>query len=111
MAKRRIFLTGATGTVGSGILEVLSKPGEFDITCLLLRDQRKGAHFEAQGVRVVIGDMSDRSLFDRLRERDSYDFIIHAAQAHYDRHSAGEIDKLEACAVRIWKNCEMTRLN
>ncbi|HEY4245478.1 MAG TPA: NAD-dependent epimerase/dehydratase family protein [Lacunisphaera sp.] len=99
MAKRTIFLTGATGTVGSGILEVLSKTGEFDVTCLL-RDQRRGAQVEALGAHVVMGDMSDGSLFERLRGRDSYDFIIHAAQAHYDRHSANEIDELETRAVR-----------
>ena len=44
--------------------------------------------------------MSDESLFEGLRGRASYDFIIHAAQAHYERYSANEIDELEARAVR-----------
>ncbi|MEO6994963.1 MAG: NAD-dependent epimerase/dehydratase family protein [Lacunisphaera sp.] len=99
MAKRTLFLTGATGTVGSGILEVLSETGEFNVTCLI-RDQQKGAQVEALGAKVVIGDMSDEVLFERLRGRGSYDFIIHAAQAHYERYSANEIHELEARAVR-----------
>ena len=44
--------------------------------------------------------MSDESLFERLRGRGSHDFIVHAAQAHYERYSANEIDELEARAVR-----------
>lgn len=99
MAKRTIFLTGATGTVGSGILEVLSKTGKFDVTCLL-RDYRKAVQVQALGAQVVVGDMSDDLLFDRLRGRHSYEFMIHAAQADYGRHSTDEIDGLEVRAVR-----------
>jgi nucleoside-diphosphate-sugar epimerase len=95
----KVFLTGASGTVGGGVLEAFVADGEFEVVCLA-RGARTAAAIEARGGRAVIGDMTDAALFERLREEEAFAFIIHTAQASHVDHAPGRIAALERQAVR-----------
>ncbi len=62
--KRRIFLTGATGVMGSHALsELVSSAEPYEITVLArdsVKNRRKLRPFEGKGVRVIWGDLLDR---------------------------------------------------
>jgi nucleoside-diphosphate-sugar epimerase len=94
-----VFLTGATGTVGSGIFEALAADGRVEVTCLV-RKATDASRFASRGAHVVIGDMADESFHRSLRAGAEFEFIIHAAQAPYTRHPQDKIDRLERIAAR-----------
>jgi hypothetical protein len=52
----RIFLTGATGYVGSTVLDALLRSSH-DVTALV-RDPEKVEQFSQRGVHPVLGDLS-----------------------------------------------------
>lgn len=62
--KRRIFLTGATGVMGSHALsELVSSAEPYEIIVLArdsVKNRRKLRPFEGKGVRVIWGDLLDR---------------------------------------------------
>jgi len=71
----QVFLTGATGYVGSAVLDALLK-GSHSVTALV-RDGEKAALLKERGVATILGTMNDPS-----RWRDAAagkDAIIHAA--------------------------------
>ena len=71
----RIFLTGATGYVGSAVLDALIRGGH-DVTTLV-RDNEKAAHVRGRGARPVIGNLADpESYRDAAGAQDGY---VHAA--------------------------------
>jgi nucleoside-diphosphate-sugar epimerase len=100
-----VFLTGATGTIGSTILEVLASTEEFSVDCLIRRPE-SGVRVQAAGGNVVIGDMTDADCLDDISARKDYGYIVHAAQAHYVEHSAAEIRAKDLQAVT---NLELLR--
>jgi nucleoside-diphosphate-sugar epimerase len=57
----RIFLTGATGHVGSAVLDALARAGH-QITALV-RDAEKAARLRARGVTPVVGDLAEPSTY------------------------------------------------
>jgi nucleoside-diphosphate-sugar epimerase len=71
----RIFLTGATGYVGSAVLDALLRGGH-DVTTLV-RDNEKAAHVAARGARPVIGNLSDPKSFRSAA--DAQEGYVHAA--------------------------------
>lgn len=61
---KKIFLTGATGVMGShGLKELTAKPGQYDVT-VLARDSKKNrkvlAPYIKNGVKVIWGDLLDK---------------------------------------------------
>ena len=61
---KKIFLTGATGVMGSkGLKELTSVPGQYDVT-VLARDSKKNrkklAPYIQKGVKVIWGDLLDK---------------------------------------------------
>src|SRR6185295_9093711 len=71
----RIFLTGATGYVGSAVLDALIRGGH-DVTALV-RDNAKAAHVGGRGARPVIGNLADPKSFRAAA--DAQDGYVHAA--------------------------------
>ena len=71
----RIFLTGATGYVGSAVLDALVRVGH-DVTALV-RDSHKAKRAAARGARPVVGDLADPESF-RVAA-DAQDGYIHTA--------------------------------
>ena len=53
----RIFLTGATGYVGSAVLDALLRAGH-QVTALV-RDNEKAARVAARGAHAVVGNLAD----------------------------------------------------
>lgn len=74
----RIFLTGATGYVGSAVLDALLRAGH-DVTALV-RNKEKARKVAKRGAHPVIGDLSDpESYRGAVEAQDGY---VHTA---YDR--------------------------
>ena len=71
----RIFMTGATGYVGSAVFEALIRAGH-DITALV-RDNEKAARVAARGARPVVGNLAEPESYRSAA--DSQDGYIHTA--------------------------------
>ncbi len=76
--KKRVFLTGATGVMGSaGLKELLAKGDQFEVT-VLVRDTKLNRKKMAQygdRVRVVWGDLT--SYDDVLKGASGADYVLH----------------------------------
>jgi dihydroflavonol-4-reductase len=71
----RVFLTGATGMIGSNIAEQLVERGD-DVRALV-REGSDATPLEAMGVEIVRGDIADAD--DVLRVADGCEYVIHSA--------------------------------
>ncbi|MBI4264813.1 MAG: NAD-dependent epimerase/dehydratase family protein [Acidobacteria bacterium] len=95
----RIFLTGATGYVGSAVLEALLRGGH-DVTALV-RDPEKAERVSMRGVQPVLGDLSKPASYAASAE--ACDGIVHTAYesskrgAKVDRQA---VDTLLGAAIR-----------
>ena len=94
-----IFLTGATGYVGSAVLDALLR-GTHDVTALV-RDPEKAERLSLRGVHPVVGDLTVPKSYAQAAE--SCDAIVHTA---YESSKGGPnvdrqaIDALLAAAIR-----------
>ncbi|PYQ82199.1 MAG: hypothetical protein DMG01_01610, partial [Acidobacteria bacterium] len=78
----RIFLTGATGYIGGGVLDALVRAGH-DVTALV-RTNEKAKGVAKRGARPAIGNLAEPDSFaDAVEAQDGY---IHAA---FDYSAAG----------------------
>lgn len=87
----RIFLTGATGYIGSAVLDALVRGGH-DVTALV-RDNEKARRVAKRGGHPVIGDLADPDSFKAAA--DAQDGYVHAA---YDSRS-GRGPSIERAAL------------
>jgi nucleoside-diphosphate-sugar epimerase len=71
----RIFLTGATGYVGSAILEASLRAGH-SVTALV-RDPEKAEHVSLRGARPIVGELGKPAGYVAAAEES--DVIVHAA--------------------------------
>jgi nucleoside-diphosphate-sugar epimerase len=71
----RIFMTGATGYVGSAVFEALIRAGH-DITALV-RDNEKAARVASRGARPVVGNLAEPESYRAAAE--AQDGYIHTA--------------------------------
>ena len=71
----RIFLTGATGHIGSAALDALVRAGH-QVTALV-RDNGRAARVAARGARPVVGNLADPNSY--LAVADAQDGYIHTA--------------------------------
>ena len=71
----QIFLTGATGYIGSSVLEAFLRAGH-DVTALV-RDPQKAEYIARRGVHPVIGDLGKPASYAAAAERS--EAIIHTA--------------------------------
>src|SRR6188508_1389333 len=71
----RIFLTGATGYIGSAVLDGLLRASH-DVTALV-RDNEKAARVAARGARPVIGNLADPESYRAAA--DAQDGYVHTA--------------------------------
>jgi nucleoside-diphosphate-sugar epimerase len=74
----RIFLTGATGYVGSAVLDALLR-GAHDVTALV-RDPEKAERVSRRGVKPVIGDLSKPTSY--AAQAEAADALVHTAIDH-----------------------------
>ena len=85
-----IFLTGATGYVGSSVIEAFLRGGH-DVTALV-RDPEKAEFISSRGVHAVIGDLEKPSSYAAAAERS--EVIVHTALDGSSRR-----DKIDRLAV------------
>src|SRR5437764_844771 len=71
----RTFLTGATGYIGSAVLDALLRGGH-EVTALV-RDPEKSERLTLRGVHSIVGDLSMPKRYASAAE--SSDAIIHTA--------------------------------
>jgi NAD(P)H dehydrogenase (quinone) len=68
MTKPRIIVTGATGKTGVVVVTDLLKAG-YPVRAMVRREDGRSARLKAQGVEIVVADMSDTErVFDTLRD-------------------------------------------
>lgn len=79
----QIFLTGATGYIGSAVLDALVRAGHH--VTALVRHNEQAAQVAVRGAHPVIGDLGDPESYRSAA--DAQDGYIHAA---FDASSAGE---------------------
>ncbi len=91
----QIFLTGATGYIGSSVLETLLRAGH-EVTALI-RDPEKAELISRRGVHPVIGDLGKPSSYAAAAE--ACDAIVHTARAGSSR--AQKIDRLAVDTVLV----------
>jgi nucleoside-diphosphate-sugar epimerase len=89
----RIFLTGATGYVGSAVLDALLRGGH-DVTALV-RDNEKAARVAERGGRPVIGNLADAQSYRAAA--DAQDGYVHTA---YDA-SSGRGPAIDRLAIDV----------
>jgi nucleoside-diphosphate-sugar epimerase len=90
----RIFLTGATGYVGSAVLDALIKAGHH--VTGLARDARKGKKLEKRGASPVVGQIGQPDTWrEAARGHDAY---IHAALEKTPGTEASDKAAIEAIA-------------
>jgi nucleoside-diphosphate-sugar epimerase len=77
----RIFLTGATGYIGSAVLDALLRGGH-EITALV-RDPEKAERVARRGVKPVIGELAKSSSYAAAAE--AADVVVHTAFEHSKR--------------------------
>jgi nucleoside-diphosphate-sugar epimerase len=95
----RTFLTGATGYVGSAVLESFLR-GRHDVTALV-RDPEQAERLRVRGVQAIVGDLSMPKSYAQAAE--GCDAIIHAALDRSKRAAAVDrqaIDTLLGAAIR-----------
>ena len=95
----RIFLTGATGYIGSAVLDALLRGGH-EVTALV-RDPEKAERVSRRGVQPVIGELSKPASYAAAAE--GADAIVHTALDSSKRGQKVDrqaIDTLLAAAAR-----------
>src|SRR6266852_5937359 len=71
----RIFLTGATGYLGSAVLDALVRGGH-DVTALV-RDNEKAARIASRGAHPIIGNLGEPDSYRAAA--DAQDGYVHTA--------------------------------
>lgn len=95
----RIFLTGATGYIGSAVLDAFVRGGH-EVTALV-RDPEKADGVVLRGVKPVIGELSKPASY--AAQAEACDAIVHAALDHSTRGPKVDrqaVDALLAAATR-----------
>jgi nucleoside-diphosphate-sugar epimerase len=83
----RIFLTGATGYVGSAVLQALARGGHE--VCALIRNPREATQESLLEARPVVGDLADPQSYAAAAE--GCDAVVHTA---FDASKRGpEVDR------------------
>lgn len=82
VAKKTVFLTGATGSLGSAtLLELVGRLDRFNIVILAQRSLRARAalrgYAKMPGIRIVWGDLRDYSSV--LKCVNGADYVLHTA--------------------------------
>jgi nucleoside-diphosphate-sugar epimerase len=95
-----VFLTGATGYIGSAVLESFLRAGH-DVTALV-RDPEKAESIARRGVHPVIGDLDKPSTYATDAERS--DVIVHTALDGSSRR-----DKIDRQAVETFLSAATSR--
>jgi nucleoside-diphosphate-sugar epimerase len=98
----RIFLTGATGYIGSAVLEAGLRAGH-RVTALV-RDPEKAQRVSQRGATAVMGELSKPASYTAAAEQ--CDAIIHAAFEHSKRGEAVDRQAIETLLAVAGRRAE-----
>src|SRR5690242_3357766 len=96
----RIFLTGATGYIGSAVLDALLRGGHEVMA--LVRDPEKAERVSRRGVRPITGELASPKYYADAAE--GADVLIHTAFEHSKRGQ-----KVDRQAIDALLNAAMRR--
>lgn len=74
-SRKRVFITGATGLLGSAVKKVLAEKGAFIVA--LMRDRVPYSALDYEGLTVVSGELLDPYLIERVLNEYEIDTIFH----------------------------------
>lgn len=100
----RVFLTGATGYVGSAVLDAVLRAGH-QVTALV-RDPEKGERVAARGVKPVVGELGSPGLI--RTEIAACDAVIHTASEKSPRRVEKDRAAIDAALAGL-KNSRQPR--
>jgi UDP-glucose 4-epimerase len=75
--KKKILVTGGAGYIGSHLVYHLGKTGEYDL--IILDNLSNGDRDAIKYGQLVIGDVSDQDLLDKLFQENSFHGVFHFA--------------------------------
>lgn len=111
--RRRVFVTGATGLLGSALVTELLEGGA-DVTCLLRDWVPASGLVESGGLaraNVVSGDLSDHTLLVRALNEYEIDTVFHlAAQTIVGTSSRSPLSTFESNVRGTWNLLEACRV-
>jgi uncharacterized protein YbjT (DUF2867 family) len=84
MANNNILVTGATGTIGTYVVEGLKELNSDFVA--LVRSEEKAAKLNQQGVRTVIGDLSDISSLEKALDDIDKVFLLSVTSPDSPEH-------------------------
>src|SRR5262245_2283338 len=93
-----IFLTGATGYVGSAVLDACLRAGHE--VAALVREPAKAEHLERRGVRAIVGELGNPAAYAAVAEQA--EVIVHTAldpSVRRDKMDRQAVETLLACAM------------
>lgn len=82
--KKNVLVTGATGFIGRNLVAELARLNQYNIYCLL-RNPQKADLVKPYGVRVIYGDITDKSSLNRLLQY-KIDIVFHCAGLLNNKH-------------------------
>lgn len=86
MSKAKIFLTGASGFIGSHLIEKLS---DYEVICLIPSSDL-GKNQTPKDVRMEFGDLTNHVVIQSIIKKVNPNIIIHLAAITPVRHSFGQ---------------------
>ena len=93
-----IFITGATGHVGSAVLDAFLRAAH-EVTALV-REPAKAEYLERRGVRAVVGELGNPATYTGVAEQA--EVIVHTAldpSARRDKMDRQAVETLLAAAM------------
>jgi len=87
----RIFLTGATGYLGSAALDAFVRAGH-EVTGLV-RSREQAERLAARGVHAIVGSISEPKTYKKAAA--GFDGHVHAAFEYSDRGAAADLTAIE----------------
>jgi nucleoside-diphosphate-sugar epimerase len=101
----RLFLTGATGYIGSAVLEAGLRAGHH--MTALVRDPHKAEHVASRGGTPVIGELSKPASYVAAVEQS--DAVIHTAFEHSKRGQLVDRDAIETLMAAAGRRADAGR--
>ncbi len=96
MSKPQVFITGAGGEVGHGLIQHLSREGKYDVVALDIRPLDPELHIKCE--KFYQGDLLDADLLNKIDQAHSFSKIFHLAGL---LSSGAERDPLRAHELNV----------
>ena len=99
-AIKKILVTGACGYLGANISRVLAGAG-FDITAFDLALPGKNVEWEKKMTRIILGDVRDKKLLEKLA-LEEFDAIIHLISLDHKASQNSPVEVMNINVLPTW---------